>query len=168
MEINYTENLQEAFKYIQKQGAFLTVKDKNGKVNTMTIGWANIGFEWGKPVFTVLVRKQRYTHELIENAQDFTVCIPLDEDMKEALKFCGTKSGRDFDKFEECNLKVENGKKVESPVIGNCGLTYECKIAYKHEMSSKFLRKDIKDKWYKAEDYHVIYYGEIVDCYMNK
>ena len=52
------------------RGAFLTA---GGTVwNPMTIGWAQFGVVWGRPVVTVMVRKSRYTHSLMEQAQVFT------------------------------------------------------------------------------------------------
>src|SRR5690606_39122343 len=113
------------------------------------------------PVFIVLVRESRYTHELLENADDFTVSIPLDDKMNKALGFCGSKSGRDYDKFKECGLNLLDGKKVNSPVIGDCQMIYECKIIYKHDMDLQLLDEVIRNKWYSSESKHTIYYGEI-------
>ncbi|WP_352404573.1 flavin reductase family protein [Sporanaerobacter acetigenes] len=176
MDFDYTLNLVESLKSMKKRGAFLTVKDNDGKVNTMTIGWGNIGYDWERPIFTVLVRESRYTHTLLENAEDFTVSIPLDDKMNKALGFCGSKSGRDLDKFEECKLPMVESKVVKSPTIGNCQMVYECKIVYKQFMDLELLDEEIKkkwyveedSKWYKPGDCHTIYYGEIVNCYCNE
>lgn len=167
MDFDYKLNLVDALNSLEQRGAFLTVKDEEGRVNTMTIGWGNIGYEWGRPVFIVLVRESRYTHELLEKAEDFTVSIPLDDNMKYALAFCGTKSGRDHDKFEDCDLNILDSKKVKSPAIGDCQMIYECKIVYKHDMDLQLLDDEVKNKWYSSEDGHTIYYGEIVNCYHN-
>lgn len=167
MDFDYKLNLVDALNSLEQRGAFLTVKDEEGRVNTMTIGWGNIGYEWGRPVFIVLVRESRYTHELLEKAEDFTVSIPLDDNMKDALAFCGTKSGRDHDKFEDCDLSILDSKKVKSPAIGDCQMIYECKIVYKHDMDLQLLDDEVKNKWYSSEDSHTIYYGEIVNCYHN-
>lgn len=166
-DFDYKLNLVDALNSLEQRGAFLTVKDNEDRVNTMTIGWGNIGYEWGRPVFIVLVRESRYTHELLENADDFTVSIPLDDKMNKALGFCGSKSGRDYDKFKECDLNLLNGKKVNSPVIGDCQMIYECKIIYKHDMDLQLLDEEIRNKWYISGDKHTIYYGEIVNCYQN-
>ncbi len=53
-KVNYNEYSKEALEQLKK-GAFLTVKNDN-RVNTMTIGWGNIGIIWNKPIFMVLVR----------------------------------------------------------------------------------------------------------------
>lgn len=168
MDFDYTLNLMDALKSLEERGAFLTVKDNENRVNTMTIGWGNIGYEWGRPVFIVLVRESRYTHELLEKANDFTVSIPLDNKMNKALGYCGSKSGRDCDKFKECDLDILDSELVESPAIGNCQMIYECKIVYKHSMDLEDLDLAIKDEWYNKGDRHTIYYGEIVNCYCNE
>ena len=40
--MDYTLNLVEALKSLEERGAFLTVKDNENRVNTMTIGWGNM------------------------------------------------------------------------------------------------------------------------------
>lgn len=148
------------------QGAFLTVKF-GSRVNTMTIGWGSIGFIWGRPVFTVMVRKSRYTHELIENASDFTVSVPLNGALKDELSLCGTKSGRDIDKINESGLKLREGQKTESPVIDGCDIYVECKIVYKQAMDSGNLDRGIERSSYPSGDYHTFYCGKIEKIYSD-
>jgi len=94
-KVDYMAVAEKAMNQIE-QGAFLTVRAGEA-LNTMTIGWATIGYVWRKPVFTVLVRDSRHTFGIIEKAVDFTVSVPT-TDMQDAIMFCGTKSGRDYDK----------------------------------------------------------------------
>lgn len=145
------------------KGAFLTVK-AGDKVNTMTIGWATIGFVWKKEIFMVAVRDSRYTFELIEKSNDFTVTVPADKSFKDAVMFCGTKSGRDFDKFSKCGLKQKLAQQTASPIIDIPGIHYECKIIYKSPMNPALLDKDF-EKLYPQKDYHTLYFGEILSCY---
>ena len=102
-EVNYAEHLGTLIDQLDK-GAFLTVEDNSGNLNTMTISWGTIGIMWRKPVFMAMVRKSRFTYKLIENAEDFTVSFPINGKLKDVLAICGTKSGRDMDKFTECNI----------------------------------------------------------------
>jgi flavin reductase (DIM6/NTAB) family NADH-FMN oxidoreductase RutF len=164
LDISYDKMLSEALAQLPK-GAFLTVKGKD-EINTMTIGWGTIGVIWGKPIFTVGVRPSRYTFDLIEHSKDFTVSIPINQDLKKQLGFCGSKSKRDVDKFKECNLTVVEGKNVNSPIIGECKLHYECKIVGKQELLPEQVISTIKDSYYSNDDYHTMYYGEIVSCYI--
>lgn len=166
MPADFVKNLDRAMDYLHKKGAFLTVKNED-KVNTMTISWGNVGYEWGKPVFTVLVRHSRHTHEIIEKSGEFTVSIPTKDGQKKALAICGSKSGRDVNKFELANIEAVEGRKVNTPVIGSCDIYYECKVIYKHEMNPALLSEDILKTSYVDGDFHTIYYGEIVDSYQG-
>ena len=163
--VDYLSVAEEVIHQIKSKGAFLVTKSKEDeKINVMTIGWAAIGYMWRKPIMTVMVRKSRFTHHIIEKASSFTVSIPTD-DLKEALNFCGTKSGRDVDKFKECNLTIVPAQKVDTPIINISGFHYECKIVCKSEMNPDFLCKEYKENVYADNDYHTFYFGEIVTCY---
>ncbi len=165
--MNFVENLEEGMKWLHTQGAFLTVKSGE-EINTMTISWGTIGFQWGRPVFMALVRKSRHTYELIEKAKDFTVSIPLGEALKDSLKYCGTKSGRDVDKIKECNLTLKESNKVATPIISDAELHYECKILSNQPIIPNLLCDEVKTSIYSDNDYHTLYFGEIVDTYINK
>ncbi len=160
--IDYMAAAQQAVTQI-KNGAFLTVKSGEA-INTMTIGWATIGYVWRKPIMMVAVRITRHTFSIIETAGDFTVSIPS-SDMKKEIMFCGTKSGRDYNKFKECNLQTSDSQKAITPIIKVPGLHYECKIVYKSAMNPADLNKDYDAALYPEKDYHTLYFGEIVDCY---
>lgn len=164
MAINFVKDLDLGMEFLHKNGAFLTTDD-GSNTNTMTISWGNVGFEWGKPIFTVLVRNARYTHEIIEKSDEFTVSIPLTHSLDAALRLCGTKSGRDTNKIKEAHLDLIKGLTINTPVIGNCDLFYECRIVYKQNINPDFLSKDIIKNCYSDNDFHTFYYGEIVNCY---
>ena len=161
-DINYMSVAEDSINKISK-GAFLTVKSENA-LNTMTIGWATFGFVWRKPIMMVAVRSSRHTFGIIEEAKDFTVTVPAGEMQKE-IAFCGSKSGRDIDKFKTCNLETTEGRKVVSPIIKTRGLHYECKIIYKSAMDPAHLDKDYDSSLYPQKDYHTLYFGEILACY---
>ena len=160
--VDYMQVADEAMAQI-RVGAFLTVKAGEA-LNTMTIGWATIGVVWSRPIFMVAVRLSRHTFSLIEKADDFTVTIPS-SGMEDELTFCGTQSGRDYDKFEECNLPVAAAQKVTTPIINVPGLHYEAKIIYKSAMAPAFFSRELDEDIYPARDYHTLYFGHIVGCY---
>lgn len=164
--IKFNEYSTEALEQLQK-GAFLTVKNKD-EVNTMTIAWGSISYIWNKPIFMVAVRYSRYTYNLIDNAKEFTVSIPLSKDFKKELAYCGTKSGRNVDKFKDCNLNLIDSQKISTPIISECDLHYECKVVYQQAMEPATLDEDIKNRSYSNNDYHVLYFGEILDSYLIK
>jgi len=165
-KIEFNHLSEEMFQQLQK-GAFIT-SIKDGKVNTMTIAWGGLSFVWHKKVFVAYVRYSRHTYEMLENSDEFTISVPLNAEMKKELSFCGTKSGRDYDKIEECNLRLADGRTVKTPVLADCELHYECKVIYKQAMEPGNIPAEIKSKFYPNNNYHVIYYGEITDSYLIK
>jgi len=165
-EIRYNEYSDKMLNQLEK-GAFLTTKNGD-KVNTMTIAWGSIGYIWNKPVYIVYVRYSRETYKLLEKSHEFTVSIPLNKDLGEELAYCGSKSGRDYDKIKESNLGLLNSRTLNTPILSDCDLHYECKIIYKQAMEPGNILVPIKDRYYKQDNYHVVFYGEIVDSYIIK
>lgn len=163
IKVDLNNCLNEFVEQLPK-GAFLTVKSVE-KVNTMTIGWGLGGIMWSKPMLMVAVRYSRYTYELIEKANDFTVSVPKFNTMKEELMFCGTKSGRDYDKFKECNLTLMNVEESTIPIIKECDLHFVCRKVYQQSMEPSLIKSDNVANKYKDNNFHVMYYGEILNIY---
>ncbi len=161
-DLAYQQQTGKVLEQLAK-GAFLTTAD-GSHYNTMVIGWGSIGYQWGKPVFTVMVRHSRYSHELLEKHGEFTVSLP-GGDLTAALSLCGSKSGRECDKFIVAKLTAQPGKQVQVPVIGECNRHYECKVIYKQDMVPEALDSAANSKWYATGDYHTLYFGEIVASY---
>ena len=151
-----------------KKGILLTTKDGDG-VNTMTIGWGTIGVEWGKPGFVAYVRESRHTREILDKTGEFTVNIPMDTVNPEIIRICGTRSGRDLDKIAHLGLMLEAGEKVSVPGIHELPLTLECRVLFRNVQDESRLPEDIQQRFYSAinaKDYHIAYYGEILDAYL--
>ncbi len=160
--MDFFANADHTINTISK-GAFLTTKHAD-KTNTMTIGWGSIGYIWKMPIFMVMVRPSRFTHQLLESNNEFTVSIPSPA-LSSALGICGTKSGKDLDKIAAAGLTLQNGRQVSVPVIGNCLQHYECRVVFKQDMTDKELNSQIKTAFYSAGDYHTLYFAEIVTTY---
>ncbi|MBU0744340.1 MAG: flavin reductase [Gammaproteobacteria bacterium] len=156
---------ENIIKSLDENGAFLTVKSREGKLNSMTIGWALLGIMWRKPILMVAVRPSRYTFELIENADDFTVTFPY-SDVSKQLTFFGTHSGRSMDKFKESGLTTLASKNVKSPIIDiKDSRSYECKIVQKTAMDKDRLDLQYNQMVYQDNIYHTYFFGEVVACY---
>ena len=151
-----------------KSGILLTTGNGH-TLNTMTIGWGSIGIEWGKPVFTAYVRDSRYTRELLDQYGEFTVNIPLGKADKTAISLCGTKSGREVDKIRELGLTPEEPEVISVPGIREFPLTLECRVIFRNIQNESRLPEIIQSRYYSAinaKDYHIAYYGEILNAYI--
>lgn len=153
-----------------KGGVLLTTKSAD-KINTMTIGWGSIGCYWAKNIFIVPVRRSRYTKQLIDNTDEFTVSVPKYTELAKQIAYCGTHSGSDTDKIADAGLSVSSAKSVDTPIIAEGYLHYECRIVARQEIDDTHFVSQIGDKWYDEShglaDYHTLYYGEIVECYIT-
>ena len=132
----------------------------------MTIGWGTIGYIWGKWILTVLVRPSRFTFQLMESADEFTVNL-LQKQFSDELSFCGSKSGRDVDKIKECGFTLEQGISVSTPYISESIVHFECRIIHKNKLDPHTLDPDILRRYYPEQDFHTVYYGEIVGVFKS-
>ena len=163
-EINVWEYAGTILEALGK-GILMTTK-ADGITDTMTIGWGKLGIEWGKPIFIAYVRESRYTKKLVEKNPEFTINVPYGAFNKEILGFCGTKSGRDVDKFAAMKLTTEEGQTVSVPAIRELPLTLECKVIYKQDQDKDAIPGDALERYYPKGDFHTAYYGEITAAYI--
>ncbi len=148
-------------KMIRDDWALLTAGSKDS-FNTMTVSWGAAGELWGKDVAIVFVRPQRYTYEFMEKSDTFTLSF-FDSEYKNALAFCGSKSGRDVDKAAECGLNPLTLD--DSTAFEEANTVIVCKkIAFQDMDPSGFLAPEI-DNNYAKKDYHRVYVGEILGTY---
>ena len=143
----------------------------NDTVNTMTIGWGKIGIEWGLPIFAAYVRESRYTKEMLEHNGEFTINVPYGEFDNRILGVCGTKSGRDTDKFAELGLITEPPEVISVPGIRQLPLTLECKVIYRQEQELDAMPASALERFYPKDsegkrDCHTVFFGQIVDAYI--
>ena len=158
-----------------KTGVLLTTKSGD-KVNTMTIAWGMLGIEWKKPIFIAYVRENRFTKKQLDENAEFTVNIPYGEYDKKIIAYCGTNSGKNVDKISELSLTLVDGELVNVPAIKELPLTLECKVIYSRLQDEALINDEIKEACYPKDvdssfcgankDYHVAYYGEIVNAYI--
>ncbi len=134
------------------------------KHNTMTASWGGVGVLWNKPVATVYIRPQRYTKEFVDNAETFTLSV-LPSDMRKALSYCGTYSGREVDKDAACGLTpfAADAENAQSIAYEQARLILVCKKLYVGQIKPEgFVDPALDEKNYPTHDYHTVYIGEIV------
>ena len=147
------------FEKISKQWRLVTAGDEEGS-NTMTASWGGVGIMWGKPVATAYIRPQRYTREFVEKSDRFTLAF-LPEEYREALKICGSVSGRDVEnKWESAGLHPCCIEGTALPQEAE--LAFVCRKLYVQEMKPEcFTDSECDIKWYPQKDYHIMYMAEI-------
>jgi len=155
------DHFQAVTRALVSRGLLLGAYDARGKPNLMTIGWGLMGSVWGKALWAVLVRPSRYTYGCIETSGCFTVNVPTAA-MAEACSLCGTRSGRDTDKFAACRLTPQRARTIAAPVVAECPIVYECKVVHSNDILPPRLAQEIHASAYPGGDFHRVYWGEVL------
>ncbi len=93
--------------------------------NLITLSWAaNLCSR--PPRMGIGVVPKRHSYGLLKRVGDFVINVPS-RDQIEAVVLCGTRSGRDVDKFEATGFTSSPSTQITSPMIEECPLNIECK-----------------------------------------
>ena len=130
-------------------------------LNTMTASWGGLGILWGSPVATCYIRPQRYTKEFVDREEYFTLTF-FEEEYRQALALCGSKSGRQVDKVKACGFTVKTAP-CGAPYFEEASLVLVCRKRFAQDMDPANIPEDVKTSVYPTQDYHTMYIGEIVE-----
>ena len=124
-----------------------------------------MGVLWNKPVAVGFIRPQRYTFGLTENEDRVTLAF-LDEQYRDALKLCGTKSGRDMDKLAASGLTSFECEGV--PAISESKLVLVVRKLYADYLKEECFVDEKVLVNYPNKDYHRVYVWEIEKAFVRK
>lgn len=149
------------FTKIGKEWAAI-VTEADGKANAMTASWGNIGVMWGKNVASVFIRESRYTKELMDKSDTFSICFFENDKMRSTLNYLGKVSGRNEDKLAGARLHINHIHDV--PVLDEAKFVLVCKkLSATPITAEQFIDPTIKETWYGDNDMHTMYIGEVLD-----
>lgn len=159
--------IHELTKYInpfslEKEPA-ITMASANTITNGMTIGWLGLGILWRKYCATVYIHKQRYSKQIFDKADYFSICF-MSEKYKDTVKYFGTVSYRDENKIEKCGLEVINDL---APYFKDSKVVIICKKMGQSDFDINSVDDGVK-AWYLKDGVHSQYYGEIIKVLVNE
>lgn len=146
-----------------KEDKCAIVTEVDGKANAMTASWGAMGEMWGKDVITIYIRESRFTRELLDKSETFSVNFfdMSNVENKMALQIFGSESGRDKDKIKEMGFNVNHS--LNTPFLDESNLVLLCsKLSRTEIKSGDFFNPRINDKFYEDGDYHIMYIAEII------
>ncbi|MGI6095269.1 MAG: flavin reductase family protein [Lachnospiraceae bacterium] len=112
----------------------VTVADEKGNDNVLTVAWA--GTVCSSPAMvSISVRPERYSYHMIKETKEFVINLTT-EKLARATDFCGVRSGRDTDKFQEMKLTREAATYVGAPLIKESPVSIECRVVDEKEYGS--------------------------------
>jgi flavin reductase (DIM6/NTAB) family NADH-FMN oxidoreductase RutF len=104
----------------------LSTRDGAGKDNILTVSWAGVACT-KPPMVTVSVRRSRHSHTAIHRSKEFVANLPTSKQM-DAIEICGTRSGKDNDKFAAAGFTKQASVVIAAPLIAECPINLECQV----------------------------------------
>ena len=148
---------KDVFHEINHEWAVITVGTIND-FGCMTIAWASIGALWVKPVVTLYVKPIRNTHDYLLKNDYFTLSV-FSGEYKDDLVAIGSISGRnDSHKIEKTRIGLGDN----TVTFSQAKKAIVCKKLYQQSLDVTAVPEDIKIKYYKNEEIHTMFIGEIV------
>jgi len=86
-------------------------------------------YSFKPPCVMVGIVPKRLTFELISSKREYGINIPR-ADQLEAVRVCGSISGREANKFTKAGLTPTKGKVIDSFLIEECPVSLECKVVH--------------------------------------
>ena len=105
----------------------VSVADRKGKNNIITIAWAGTVCS-DPPMVSISVRPERYSHAILQETGEFVINLTTRE-LAYATDYCGVTSGRDVDKFAKLGLSPLPAREVQAPLIGESPVNLECRVS---------------------------------------
>lgn len=94
--------------------------------NLITMAWTGT-LCTNPPMCYISVRPERHSYSIIKKNMEFVLNLTT-EDMAFATDWCGVRSGRDYNKFEEMKLTPGKATVVKAPVVEESPLCIECRV----------------------------------------
>lgn len=95
-----------------------------GDYNIITIAWTGI-ISTNPPMCSISIRPERHSYEIIKKDMAFIINL-TNQELAFAADYCGVKSGRDMNKFDEMKLTPVKAEKTGVPYIDQAPLSLEC------------------------------------------
>ncbi len=94
--------------------------------NILTVAWTGTICS-NPPMCYISVRPERHSYDIIKRNMEFVINLTT-KDMAKATDWCGVRSGRDYNKFEEMHLTPGKCTVVSAPLIEESPLCIECRV----------------------------------------
>ena len=150
------------FSRIGDDWMLISAADPNGGApNTMTASWGCMGILWNKPVIIGFIRPQRFTFPLACAAARLTFSF-LPEAYRSALRYCGSHSGREGDKFAAAGLTpLYPDGDDPAPFPAEASLVVVGRKIYEDDLKEGCFLDPSIFTHYRDKDYHRFFICEI-------
>ena len=135
------------------------------KFNMMTASWGGLGVLFGKPSAFCFINPMRYTYSLMEQGETYTLSF-YTEAYRDALKLCGTVSGKDTNKVEASGLTpltTPSGTQAFS----EAWLIIECRKMVVQPLSQDVIVDPTVRQSFDGKPVNTLFIGEILNVWVK-
>ena len=94
--------------------------------NIITVAWT--GTVCSDPAMVYIsVRPSRHSYAIIKETGEFVINLTTAK-LTRSMDYCGVRSGRDHNKFEEMHLTPQVAETIKAPLIAESPVNIECKV----------------------------------------
>lgn len=116
----------EKFQHFYPYSVAIVGARSEDRINYMACAW-HTALSFNPPLFGVLIAKKRFTHQVVSEAKEFTVNF-ISNNMAKLSSQMGRKSGSEMDKIKEFQVSLSPSKIIQSPVLEEAYVSFECKL----------------------------------------
>lgn len=98
----------------------------DGENNVLAVGYCG-NCSYDPPMVMVGIVPTRYSYKMIKETGCFVVNL-VDSSYKNTFDYLGSHSKRDGDKLAVMKVKLQEGRKVNAPILPDCPVNIECTV----------------------------------------
>ena len=151
-------------KMLNEDWMLITAGDRT-KFNMMTASWGGLGVLFGKPSAFCFINPMRYTYSLMEQGDTYTLTF-YTEAYRDALKLCGTVSGKDTNKVEASGLTP-----ITTPsgaqAFSEAWMIIECRKMVVQPLSQTVIADPTIRQSFDGKPVNTLFIGEILNVWVK-
>lgn len=104
----------------------VSCRGTNGEENVLAVAYCG-NCSYDPPMVMVGIVPTRYSYHMIKESGCFVINL-VDENYKEIFDYLGSHSKQNEDKIAKMDIKLQDGKKVNAPILLDCPINIECTV----------------------------------------
>ena len=119
--------LSKVYGLLEPGPVVMVTTARHGRPNIMTMSWHTM-IDFEPPLVGCVISNRNYSFRLLKATKECVINIPSVE-IAEQVVGCGNTSGANIDKFETFGLTPKPAARVGAPLIEECFVNLECRVA---------------------------------------
>ena len=127
--------LAHAYRLLNHGPTTLVTTAHGGRRNVMAAAWV-MPLDFEPPKFAAVVAADTFTRELLDAAGECVLQVPTTEQLQLTYD-CGSRSGRDGDKFTALGIGTSAASLVAAPLVDGCAAWLECRVLAEPDLATR-------------------------------